>query len=375
MTKKCLLALLLAAVMLLSGCSLVLKDTAVDNQQTIIEVNGVHVNKATFLSSYNYTLEMQQYMQQLMAQFGGAAEEIDTAALMEEAVNSFISSIVMQQKASELGMDQFTEAELAEIAAEAQTEYDSLLEEVRTYYFGSSDLSEEELTAQVEKYALDMGYSLESMTESVKTSKANDKLYASVTDSITVDDAALQAALDEKIALEQENYTASLAAYGTAANAGTFTYYTPAGYRTVNMIEIAKPVAEAEGETVDTTAAKTQADELNTRLINGEAIDTLGAEFTTSVVCESSTDLDEVIVTAAMQLTKESASVVAETEDAFVVLQYVDEVAEKTLTLDEARDAITPEVLEAAKSEAYSTALTGWINESAVTLHLDRIDN
>lgn len=375
MTKKCLLALLLAAVMLLSGCSLVLKDTAVDNQQTIIEVNGVHVNKATFLSSYNYTLEMQQYMQQLMAQFGGAAEEIDTAALMEETVNSFISSIVMQQKAAELGMDQFTEAELAEIAAEAQTEYDSLLEEVRTYYFGSSDLSEEELAAQVEKYALDMGYSLESMTESVKTSKANDKLYASVTDSITVDDAALQAALDEKIALEQENYAASLAAYGTAANAGTFTYYTPAGYRTVNMIEIAKPVAEAEGETVDTTAAKTQADELNTRLINGEAIDALGAEFTSAVVCESSTDLDEALVTAAMQLTKESASVVAETEDAFVVLQYVDEVAEKTLTLDEARDAITPEVLEAAKSEAYSTALTGWINESTVTLHLDRIDN
>ena len=53
----------------------------------------------------------------------------------------------------------------------------------------------------------------------------------------------------------------------------------------------------------------------------------------------------------------------------------MDEGAEKTLTLDEARDAITPEVLEAAKSEAYSTALTGWINESAVTLHLDRIDN
>lgn len=375
MTKKCLLALLLAAVMLLSGCSLVLKDTAVDNQQTIIEVNGVHVNKATFLSSYNYTLEMQQYMQQLMAQFGGAAEEIDTAALMEETVNSFISSIVMQQKATELGMDQFTEAELAEIAAEAQTEYDSLLEEVRTYYFGSSDLSEEELAAQVEKYALDMGYSLESMTESVKTSKANDKLYASVTDGITVDDAALQAALDEKIALEQENYAASLAAYGTAANAGTFTYYTPAGYRTVKMIEIAKPVAETEGETVDTTAAKTQADELNTRLVNGEAIDALGAEVATSVICESSTDLDEAIVAASMQLTKENTSAVAETEDSFVVLQYVDEVAEKTLTLDEARDAITPEVLEAAKSEAYSTALTGWINESTVTLHLDRIDN
>mgnify|MGYP004607435357 FL=1 len=60
MKKKTLFALLLAAVMLLSGCSLVLKDSAVDAKQTIIDVNGEQVDKQTFLNAYNYTLTLQQ---------------------------------------------------------------------------------------------------------------------------------------------------------------------------------------------------------------------------------------------------------------------------------------------------------------------------
>ena len=71
MKKKTLFALLLAAVMLLSGCSLVLKDSAVDAKQTIIDVNGEQVDKQTFLNAYNYTLTMQQYYAQMLQQFGG----------------------------------------------------------------------------------------------------------------------------------------------------------------------------------------------------------------------------------------------------------------------------------------------------------------
>ena len=73
MKKKTLFALLLAAVMLLSGCSLVLKDSAVDAKQTIIDVNGEQVDKQTFLNAYNYTLTMQQYDAQMLQQFGGDA--------------------------------------------------------------------------------------------------------------------------------------------------------------------------------------------------------------------------------------------------------------------------------------------------------------
>ena len=73
MKKKTLFALLLAAVMLLSGCSLVLKDSAVDAKQTIIDVNGEQVDKQTFLNAYNYTLTMQQYYAQMLQQFAATA--------------------------------------------------------------------------------------------------------------------------------------------------------------------------------------------------------------------------------------------------------------------------------------------------------------
>ena len=152
MKKKTLFALLLAAVMLLSGCSLVLKDSAVDAKQTIIDVNGEQVDKQTFLNAYNYTLTMQQYYAQMLQQFGGDGT-VDEASILQSTLDNYISSLVLSQKAKELGFDQFTDAELAELQAQAQEEYDTQLESIRTTYFADSELEGDALTAEVTAYA------------------------------------------------------------------------------------------------------------------------------------------------------------------------------------------------------------------------------
>ena len=69
--KKTLFILLLAAVLVLTGCSsLVKRDSAVDAKQTILTVNGEHVTKQTFLNVYDYNLYTEQQYAQMMKQFG-----------------------------------------------------------------------------------------------------------------------------------------------------------------------------------------------------------------------------------------------------------------------------------------------------------------
>ena len=220
MKKKTLFALLLAAVMLLSGCSLVLKDSAVDAKQTIIDVNGEQVDKQTFLNAYNYTLTMQQYYAQMLQQFGGDGT-VDEASILQSTLDNYISSLVLSQKAKELGFDQFTDAELAELQAQAQEEYDTQLESIRTTYFADSELEGDALTAEVTAYAKANGYTLDYQLDTAKSNKISERLKASVTDTVTITDDDLQAALDKEVASEKETFASTPAAYGTRVNAGT----------------------------------------------------------------------------------------------------------------------------------------------------------
>lgn len=374
MTKKALFALLLVAVMALSGCSLVLRDSAVDAQQAIIDVNGEQITKQDFVNAYNYNLYSEQYYAQMMAQFGLSDGSVDQNAVLQTTVDSYVNSLVLSQKAKELGFDQFTEEEKFDLDAEAQSQYDAQLETIQSSAFADSELSGEALTEAVETYAQSQGYTLEYFRNLVENTKISERLQASVTDLVSITDADLQAALDEKIAAEKASYESSLAAYGAAANRGTATYYTPAGYRAIRTIEVAKPAADAEGN-VDATQAQADAAALAERLAAGEAIDALDVDVTDRVVCESSTDVDSALVAAAMALTeKGSYTEVTETASSFAIAQYVDDVAEHTATLEEARDSIYDETLQNAQSAAYTAAVSEWVSAANVKINLDRLN-
>ena len=368
MKKKTFFALLLAAVMLLSGCSLNLKDSTVDAKQTIIDVNGEYVDKQSFLNVYNYYVTIQQYYSQL---FGGDGS-VDEDSILESTLDNFISSMVLTQKATELGFDQFTDEELAEIQTEAQTEYDEELEYIQTNYFADSELEGDELTAAVTAYAESSGYTLDYFVSSVKSSKTSERLEASVTDSVTITDEDLQAALDEQVASEKETYESTPATYGTRVNAGTTVYYTPAGYRTIRVISVSKPTEEG----ASSDEAKQQIDALYERLVAGEAFETLSEDVKTYAICSESTTPEADVVTAAMQLTDAlSYTEVLETEKAFYIVQLVEELAEHTATLEEARATLYDSTLESAKEAAYEAAQQAWIDAADVKTYTERLSD
>ena len=392
MKKKALFSLLLAAVMVLSGCSLVLRDDNVDAKQSVIVVNGEHVTKQNFMNVYNYNLSQEQYYAQMMAQFGISDGAVDEANVMQSTVNTYISSLVLSQKAAELGFDQFDEAETAAIEAEAAEQYAAQLDAVKTSYFADSELEGDALDAAVREYAASMGYTQDYYNGSVRNSHISDRLRSSVTDSVSINDEDLQAALDSKIAEEKSSYESNANAFATALKNGTTIYYTPSGYRTIRVIEIAKPAEEtpAEAEASEEQAAESaekpaaeepavdaqaEAEALAQRIAKGEAFDALGADVTEYTVCADSTNVDAALVAAVMELTEEGAVTgVVETEKGFAIAQYAADIAEHTATLEEARDSLYDETLKKAQDDAYDAAVQAWVDAADITTYLDRLN-
>lgn len=370
MSKKSLLALLLAAVMVLSGCSLVMKDQEVDNLLTIIDVNGTLVNKQVFNNTYEYNLYIEQYYASMLASFGGDGT-VDSQKVLNDTIDGIITSIVSNQKCTELGFDQLTAEDEAQIQADGQAAYDEELEYIKEYYFTGSELTGEELDAAIAEQAQATGITLDIMVQNARSTLISDRLRASVTDSVTITDADIQAELDALIAEDKADYESNPASYGIAANNGyAENYYIPAGYRTVRIIELTKPTEEGTEDT-----AKTEIEALCARAAAGEAFETLSDKVETMVISESSTDFDAVVVEAAMRLPAAGdVSPVIETETGYTLIQYVEDVAEKTATLEEMRDTLHDSVLAAAQDAAYEAALASWIEAANVKIYTENLN-
>ena len=278
---------------------------------------------------------------------------------MQNTAQSFITTIITRKKAAELGLDQFTDAERAEIDAAAQAQYEEDLQTVKDLYFSGVDATDEELAAA----AVNQGVTLDSARSSAEMNRINERLKEYAAQDVTVDDAMLQAALDEQIESQKTRFESNANALNTAVNAGDTLYYTPAGYRTIRVIE----------STADTAEDEMRA--LAGRIAQGEALDSLGVDVKQYTVREGTTTPNPDLVTAAMALAeKGSVTEVTQTTAGYAIAEYTDDVAEATMTLAEARDSLYDETLENARTEAYNAAMTDWANAADIQLFLDRLN-
>ncbi len=111
MKKRVLVSLLLAAALLLSGCSLVVKDQKVDNARVIVQVNDETVNKETFMQYYNAALENQKMMEQLYRNYGMQVPAVSQEDTLNQTVRATVRRLVLEQKAKELGLDILSDEE------------------------------------------------------------------------------------------------------------------------------------------------------------------------------------------------------------------------------------------------------------------------
>lgn len=309
MRKKCILALMLAAMLVLSGCALVTVDEAADKARVILDVDGETVNKAVFHNMVEYQLYQNQQMNsyyQMLGLTGSFSTDENTVA--QEVLASYTNSLVAKHKAAELGFDQMTAEENQEIQETAEKNYEELLTEIKDHYLAdSASLDEAELRQKAMEYANENGMStLENYLDSAKIEKSVEKLRADTVKDVTYTQEELQAKLDEEAAANKTTFESNPDYYGYYLNNGTPVYYNAPGYRMVKQVL----VKFTEEDNTALTEKNTELSQAKTALNDAQSALTEAAEDADKTALQAAVDeaqakLDE--VQAAYDALKETA--------------------------------------------------------------------
>ncbi len=261
MSKKSWVALLLVAALAFGGCALTVKDTAKDNARVVLSVNDKTINKGTFNYVVEQTIAQNDYYNQMYQSMFGYSMGYDTseASVRQTVLEQYKQLFIEQIKIEETGLDQLSDEEKATAKEAAQTEYDSLIDQIIASYLTDKEGKDDEtLRAEAIAYAEANANTLDDYILNQENTISRDKLRESVVKDVAVSDEELQAALDEQVASATETYASSPSAYGYAVNNGSTVYYAPAGYRYVKQILVkfleADQTLVTEANTALTTA-------------------------------------------------------------------------------------------------------------------------
>lgn len=259
MNKKALLACLLAVMMLLSGCSLVVKDTAVDAASEIVRVGDTVYTKGQVQQMVDsYLVSMQNYYTQNY----GYAIDITSANVISSAqddvINNLIQQAVVEAKEKELGV--------AELSAEKQAEVDDTwnqyIDLIKQVFLADSELEGEELEETAAMYVYNyLGTTKAGMEASAKEAALKEKIVADM----AVTDEEIKADFDAKVEAAKTTYESNLSAYGASVNNGESVYYRPAGYRMVKSILLKFKQEDSDLIAALTTKATEQGTTINTK--------------------------------------------------------------------------------------------------------------
>lgn len=247
-------ALLCALVLALTGCNLVQIDEEMDSAEVIATFNGGTVTKGEVMPSYESSKEYYEY---LSSYYGYT---FATDGLLEGVVDDIVQEKVLLVKAAELGLDVLTEEEEAEVKQESADEYE---ETVQNYWasFAQDGMTDEEIRADIDEYFTQNGYTLEALEQDHHDHKVIEKLQEYVYAEVIVTPEDVQNAYDEKVAADEQSYSASAYTYENAAmDADTVIAWNPEGYRTVKHILLCFTQDEqSELQAIDTEIADLEA--------------------------------------------------------------------------------------------------------------------
>ena len=264
MRKKALLAVMMAMVLLLSGCALVVKDEAVDNAQEIIRMGDQVITKKEVKEQTEEELYNTYSLYSMYGYSYDVTDPDNIARAQESAVDALKQDLALNAKIRELGFE-LTDEETEAVKADAQSDLDYIISSAKNYVEGADEMDEEALTAAAQKMAEEAGYTLDSYIESNTKSKLEEKLREYAIKDVTVTDEEIQAEYDSKVEADKTSYEGKAGSWASAANNGTTLYYTPAGVRRVKQIltkfrdEDQAAIDDANQKLTDANTARTSA--------------------------------------------------------------------------------------------------------------------
>lgn len=230
-----LLALALALMLALTGCSMIEVDKEMDDAEVIIKVNDTELLKKDVMATYETYKANLQYQYQMYSAFGYSLTMPSDDEIKQNVVDALVMQEVRKQKAAELGLDQLTDEELATVSETAQSNYDSDFEQVKTNVT-EDGMTDEEIVAAAEKYMTDNGLTLDVYTDNARINFVDDKLDEYIFKDLAVTDEEIQTEFDSRVEEDKAAYEEDETAIDTKVNRGSTAYYYPAGYRYVKQI-------------------------------------------------------------------------------------------------------------------------------------------
>lgn len=238
MRKRAILALLLVlALAVTTSCSLIVKDAEVDKQTTIIEVAGKTITKEEVNEQTEAVLDYQDYMYYLYGLSFDRTSADSISAAQQSAIEGLVQQAVLEQKIAEMGFDQFTDEEIAEMEASVETTYTTYVETVTNQSFADTELTGEELEAAIAAEMATQGYpTREQLMENERQNSSLEKLEAEVVKDVAVTDEEISTEYQTRLGAAMTTYGNTPAQYGADVQNGSTVYYVPAGYRYVKHI-------------------------------------------------------------------------------------------------------------------------------------------
>lgn len=411
MNAKRFLALLLTLV-LAAGCALA---DAADDDPVLADMGGEPIRLSDVEGTYAYLLDLYSYYGYDMT------TEENMAFARSTAMQQVVQERLVLRYAAEHGLDQFTEADLAELDAQNEEIWAQAVEDYVNYYATEADLADENRLAVLREDAVahyeGNGDTRETTLASLKQNALTERVQAAL--------AAGAAVSEEDILAEYDRLVADDMMYMTDPGAYEFylyfygyePVYIPAGFRSVLNL-LVKPDEETleaymalnalweeqvngleteGGETADNPVTEEQLEEARLAVIASvqPTLDAIAAELESGVafeevmakygadtgmqeeparsegclVSEDSIIYDTAFVNAAFSMSAPGeVSAPAVGSDGVYILYYLGDVPEGAVELtDEMRASIEEQLLDALETDLFNTAVAGWMEEAQIT--------
>lgn len=167
----------------------------------------------------------------------GQAQLISSDTAYDEAIEYMIvNQLVPEARAAELGLDQFTDAELAEINAEAAEYYEQQLDAyVEGMGANLSDSEKEGFREELRAYWNEMGTTVESAQETHRFNKVKARLLETM--DVEISDEEIAQVYEEQVQKDEDFFRDNILAYEYFTEyLQSDVWYVPEGYRGVLQI-------------------------------------------------------------------------------------------------------------------------------------------
>ncbi len=347
MQKKTLLALMLVLTMLLSGCSLIVKDESVDDARVVIRVGDDTYTKAQVQANIDYTIQQYEYIYSLYGLTFDSTNAETISSITDSVIDGLVERSVLIAKAKELGLDELTDEENAQLDEDVQSELETLRESAASNFSLSTETQLEEIEAKLTEY----GYTEESIRKSLLESLLMEKAEAYAIKDVAVTEEEITAEFNSKVEDAKTSYESDLEAYGKAVLNGDTIYYRPAGYRYVKQILI---------KFNDEDAALVS--EIQSALTTAQSEETTATTAVSDLGVENADDLVAQVTVVAKEQESETPNATFEVESTTTNFteELEENVSEAVITLAQAKAKVAylEQQLELAKAQEWANITT-----------------